>query len=380
MFAPDRSPRLGRPPDFDNLRRTLRRQGPPGPVPLLEAYADPAAIEAMLGEPIRLNGHNPDGLTPSLGVDDFANTRRLIDMVVRFRYCMGYDFAVMYPGIDFRRSVVAAADTAGRSNWGNGLRYWQNETAGPIQSWASFESYPWPRPQGISYAAIEHMNATLPDGMKACVNLTGLFENSTWLMGLQTFCLALSDQPDLVKAVCDRVGEIILAAVAHAATYENVGMFLLGDDLGYAGGTFVSPDILREYIFPHHRRLCETAHRAGKLMLLHCCGNVEDVMEDIINIGFDGKHSFEDKIMPVEEAYRRWGDRIAILGGLDMDLLARGSEEQVRRRTREILEVCGAQGTGYCLGTGNTVANYVPEANYLVMVEEGGRWNRERFG
>jgi uroporphyrinogen decarboxylase len=69
-----------------------------------------------------------------------------------------------------------------------------------------------------------------------------------------------------------------------------------------------------------------------------------------------------------------------MLGGVDMDLLARGSEEQVRGRTREILEVCGAKGTGYCLGSGNTAANYIPKQSYLAMLDEGHRWNREHFG
>ena len=77
------------------------------------------------------------------------------------------------------------------------------------------------------------------------------------------------------------------------------------------------------------------------------------------------------KIVPVEEAYRRWGDRVAILGGVDMDVLGRGTEAQVRTRTRAILEVCAAQGTGYCLGTGNTACNYIPLDNYLVMLDEG---------
>jgi uroporphyrinogen decarboxylase len=103
-------------------------------------------------------------------------------------------------------------------------------------------------------------------------------------------------------------------------------------------------------------------------------------MDEIIDLGFDGKHSFEDKIMPVEEICRRWGDRIAILGGVDLDLLGRGSEAEVRRRTREILEACAAGGTGYCLGTGNSVANYIPAENYLAMLGEGRRWNREHFG
>jgi uroporphyrinogen decarboxylase len=105
------------------------------------------------------------------------------------------------------------------------------------------------------------------------------------------------------------------------------------------------------------------------------------LMDDLIDdVGIDAKHSYEDKILPPEEAYRRWGDRIAVLGGVDMDLLGRGTEEQVRARTRQILEVCGVKGMGYALGTGNTAANYIPVGNYLAMLDEGRRWNREHFG
>ncbi len=62
-----------------------------------------------------------------------------------------------------------------------------------------------------------------------------------------------------------------------------------------------------------------------------------------------------------------------------MDILARGTEEQVRRRTREILDCCGPGG-GYVLGTGNSVADYLPLNNYLAMLDEGRNWNREHFG
>ena len=106
--------------------------------------------------------------------------------------------------------------------------------------------------------------------------------------------------------------------------------------------------------------------------------NVEMIMSDIIATGIDAKHSFEDKILPVEQAYQRWGKEIGIIGGLDMDLITRGSEEDIRRRTREILDVCGPEG-GYALGTGNSVADYVPARNFMIMVDEGRKWNQEHF-
>ena len=374
--------RVKRQPDFDNLRRTLLRQGPPGPVPFIELFADPGMVEAVLGEKftwdaVVLAGEQEAGTSPARSL----RGRTVLDLILRFCYETGFDYVYSWTSLTFPRSNFAAAtDTAALGNWPDGRRFWQDESTGPIQNWADFEAYPWPKPGQISYRAIEYLNAVVPEGMKVCVIFGGVFENTSWLMGLQSFSYALFDQPDLIEAISQRVGETTAAAAAHAVTIDNVGMVFLGDDLGFATGTLVSPATLRKYFFPHYRRLAEIAHGADKPFLLHSCGNLETIMDELIDLGIDAKHSFEDKIMPVEEVYRRWGDRVAVLGGVDMDLLARGSEEQVRARTRQILESCAARGTGYCLGTGNTPANYIPKDNYLALLDEGRRWNREHFG
>jgi uroporphyrinogen decarboxylase len=98
---------------------------------------------------------------------------------------------------------------------------------------------------------------------------------------------------------------------------------------------------------------------------------MDDLIEDV---GIDAKHSYEDTIMPVTEAYKKYGDRLSILGGIDVDFLCRSDKESLRKRVRDTLDVC-LKGKGYCLGTGNTVANYMPYENYLVMLDEGRRYN-----
>ena len=107
----------------------------------------------------------------------------------------------------------------------------------------------------------------------------------------------------------------------------------------------------------------------GKLALLHACGYVEEVMGDIIACGWDAKHSFEDAIEPVWEAKAKYGDRIALIGGFDMDRITRMTPDQVRAHTRLLLDRC-APGGGWALGTGNSVANYIPAPNFLAMLDE----------
>jgi uroporphyrinogen decarboxylase len=114
-------------------------------------------------------------------------------------------------------------------------------------------------------------------------------------------------------------------------------------------------------------------HDAGRLYLLHSCGNLTDIREDLIeDVRIDAKHSFEDTIESVLDAKKSYGNRLTLLGGIDVDFLCRATEQQVRARTRRTIERC-QQGGGWCLGTGNTVANYIPMDNYLAMLDEGRR-------
>jgi hypothetical protein len=129
------------------------------------------------------------------------------------------------------------------------------------------------------------MAKRVPDGMKVLVIPGGVFEWATWLMGLVPFCYALADQPDLVDAVIARVSDIIYAVVEDLMDEPNVGGIFMGDDLGYASGTIVSPKVLRQKFLPQTGRIVDLVHSADKLFLLHTCGNVYDIMDDLIRLG-----------------------------------------------------------------------------------------------
>ena len=93
-------------------------------------------------------------------------------------------------------------------------------------------------------------------------------------------------------------------------------------------------------------------------------------MEDLISdVRIDAKHSFEDAILPAQEFQTRYGDRIGVLGGLDLNTLAACAPEEVRRHTRLLIETCGS-GSRYAVGSGNSVPSYIPVPNYLAMIDE----------
>jgi uroporphyrinogen decarboxylase len=199
-------------------------------------------------------------------------------------------------------------------------------------------------------------------------------EYLTWLMGYETLCYALYDQRDLVGAIAERLFRTYEVVLRRILQFDRVKIVWGSDDMGFRSGTLIGPDDLREFVLPGHRLMARMSHDAGRPYLLHSCGNLESIWPDLLDdVRIDGKHSFEDTIENVVDVKRAYGDRVALLGGIDVDFLCRADEAQIRRRVRETLEACHPGG-GYCLGTGNSVANYVPLESYLAMLDEGRRY------
>lgn len=348
-------------PDVEKFKAVLRRR-PTNTVPLVELAIAEEVLEAVKGEPLIPLPPNADSFQRQAGIQDRIELWR----------GLGYDYYRVRAEIPFQVETLGAKDTAVS---GEGNRQWANEHQGAIRSKEDLDRYPWPAPAAIDFSNAEAAAGCLPEGMGLIGFSGGVLEWSGNLLGIEGLMLMLYDQPELVRAVVDRVGQTILDAFSVFCQMEQVFAIWLGDDMGFKTSTLIRPEHLREYILPWHARYAELAHRTGRLFLLHSCGHVEAVMPDLLDsVGIDAKHSFEDVIVPVEEFKRRWGSRVAVLGGVDVDLLGRRSPEDVRRRTIEILEAC-APGGGYACGSGNSITNYVPPANYLAMVESVHRFN-----
>jgi len=329
---------------------------------MLELKLDGEVQGALLGEPI----------IPWERDAPPERRRKAIRQCIDLPYRLGYDAIRLRAPVPFQRYLEGAADTAELSR---GERQWQNERTGPIQSLDDLERYPWPQPGDLDFTQAEEISRELPGGMGGIGYNSGVFEWSSWLMGLERFLYALYDDRELLRRLTSRVGQVILQAFEVFCRMDSVVALWLGDDLGFKTAPLMSPADLRELILPWYRRYAELAHAHGLPFLLHCCGNVKVILPDLVEtVGIDAKHSFEDIIQPVEDFHRQWGDRIAAIGGVDIDILSRRDEEAVRQRTLQILERCAPRG-GYIAGSGNSITNYVPAGNYLAMVEAIHRFN-----
>ncbi|MEM2702787.1 MAG: uroporphyrinogen decarboxylase family protein [Candidatus Bathyarchaeia archaeon] len=354
-----------RKPDYRRLLTVLRREGEPDKVPFYEHFVDKEVMELILGEPIpALNSNLNAGLK-----------EKHISALIKFYRKLGYDYVPFEIPLNLpRTNRLRAKDTA---TFSRGIREWQDENRGEIETIDDFESYPWPDPDNAAdLTYFELLERLLPEDMGVVGGVSGgVFEHVSWLMGMVPLCRAVYRDRGLVEKMFDKIGSIIVRVDEEIAKMGKLIALRMGDDMGYKKGTFLSPYILRRYVFPWQKKCVEIAHKRGLPFILHSCGNLKSVMNDLINyVGIDAKHSFQDEIEPVWEAKAKYGDRIAILGGADVDKLSRMPEETLRDYIRDILNKC-ASGGGYALGSGNTITNYIPVENYLAMLDEGEKFS-----
>lgn len=246
-------------------------------------------------------------------------------------------------------------------------------SAGPIQTWADFESYPWPTVAQIDFTSLDWLDKNMPDNMGGWAMIY-LFQRVSDLVGFEPMCMMIYEQPDLLKAIAGKVGEFGVAYARRLCQYSRIVAVNVGDDLGHKTGTLLAPQHISSIFIPCQKAVADAAHGAGKMCFIHSCGAIGEIMDDFIDVAkFDAHHSTQDVIMPITEMKRLYGRRIALLGGIDVDFLTRATSSDVRPYIRNIIEKC-LPGGGFALGLGNWVADSMPLENYLTVLDEARRF------
>jgi uroporphyrinogen decarboxylase len=336
----------GRNADFNELAKVLRKEAP----------SRPTLFEFFLNAPLY------DALAGAAG----AEFRTLDDADLRFNgvamlafYNAGYDHFTLHAS-DFHFTT----ENRGRA------KSISMSHGGIITDRESYDKYQWTDPADFSYSRLDNLRPHLREGMKFVVYSSGgVLENVTALVGYEDLCFMINDDPELTQQVFDQVGARLLKYYALALEHDGIGAVITNDDWGFNTQTMLPPNLLRQYVFPWHAKIVALAHAKKLPVFLHSCGFMRQIWGDIIDeMKFDGKHSYEDKIQPVEEAYEELVGRLAIIGGLDLNFVCLETPEKIYQRSRAMVERTRTRG-GYALGTGNSIPEYVPWNNYLAMIK-----------
>lgn len=170
------------------------------------------------------------------------------------------------------------------------------------------------------------------------------FQDACSAFGMETALIKMLIDPDMFRAVIDRITEFYLSAnkIFYEATFRHIDAVLIGNDFGTQTGLLLSAKLLREFVFPGTKKLVEQAKDYGLKVIHHSCGAIADVIPDLIELGVDVIHPIQALAsgMDPNTLKRNFGDRVSFCGGVDAQhLLVNGTPEEIRQKVRELKSI-----------------------------------------
>ena len=321
----------------------------PERMPIYEHHIDAGFIEKATGRPMTalLEGNTQE-------------KKQFFRHYVDFWQNCGYDI------VTFERGIPLACPDSGC------LR----EHAEPkMRTQADVDAYPWDKiedwyfEQNAEYFELFAEEVLKRDNIRGVGGPGyGIFETVQDLVSYMELCYLIYDEPEMVESVFAHVTDVYVRIWSrflrdYAAPYCVCRM---GDDLGFKSQTLLPHEVIRKNIIPGYKKIVDLVHATGRPFILHSCGKIFDVMEDILATGIDAKHSNEDDIAPFHEWVVRYGDRICNLGGIDMNILCLDTPEEIRRKVRATIDENIDFG-GFGLGCGNSIPDYIPVEGFFAM-------------
>ena len=262
-----------------------------------------------------------------------------------------------------RQPVYAKSHTGkdGRQFSGNGL----------IKTEADFELIDLPDPHKDEfYAEAEKFGKNKGDFALFFLSRMGLAP-AMLSMGIQNFSLALYDNPGLVEKLLDIYFDWMVV-VAERISQLDFDVFATADDCAFKTGLMFSPQIFQDMIVPRYRRVLE---KVTLPWVFHSDGNITEVLDMLIDLGVAGVHPFENTAVDIRTIKRDFGHRICLLGNIDLNILGMGTPEETTGEVHGLIRDL-AQGGGYILTSGNSLAEFLKPECVFAMSEAVRKYGR----
>jgi uroporphyrinogen decarboxylase len=240
----------------------------------------------------------------------------------------------------------------------------------PVLPHAALGAYKFPLPD-ITKARNLVGGAVQRNGDRALFAKIGmtLFERAWSLCGFENFLMHLVSEEDFVAEILRKVCDHRLALVASVLELPIVG-FYFGDDYGQQGGTLFGLPTFRTLIKPELARLFAPIKAAGKLVVLHSCGNIEAFLDDLVEIGLDCYQTVQPEVYDFKSIKKRYGGSLTFWGGISTQTtLPSGTTQDVREAVRRAATELGSGG-GYIAGPTHRITPDTPIENVLALVDE----------
>ena len=184
-------------------------------------------------------------------------------------------------------------------------------------------------------------------------------------IGFENMAMWHIEQPKLLHAAaqffCDWTCEAI-TMILEKFPFDAVW---LDDDLAFKTGTFISPVMLKEYVFPYHRQIVELVKSFSLPTMFHSDGNLSSILDDLIDSGFCSIHPLERLAFDIRSARSVVGDRITVMGNVDIDFLEAGDTETCYNEAASLIRELGPR--RFILTSGNAITANTKIENLRAM-------------
>jgi uroporphyrinogen decarboxylase len=190
--------------------------------------------------------------------------------------------------------------------------------------------------------------------------------------GFQNFVFDFYDQPELVHAMAEIVSDY------HAKLYRilikmGVDIVFLGDDYSASSGPMVSPEQIREFFLPGLKKVVKAIKDEGGYCIKHTDGDIYKIIPILKEAGVDMLGPLEAPYMNLAEVRDQYD--VGVMGNINIDLLARGSREEIVAESRKLLEKTAAGGR-FIFSSGNSISSAVTPENFMAMITTVKEFNQ----
>jgi uroporphyrinogen decarboxylase len=212
---------------------------------------------------------------------------------------------------------------------------------------------------------------------RAIIGLFGgnLLETGQFLYRNDGFLMLLASDPDRADEFLERLVQIHLENLERylSAVGPYIDIIVFGDDLGMQNGPQISPKMYQRLFKPRHARMWQRAKELAPVkVMLHCCGGVRELLDDLIDAGLDAINPVQINCAGMETRGLKqdFGERITFWGGgCDTHaVLNRASPAEIRDHVRGQVSTLRTGG-GFVFQQVHNILADVPPENIIAMFD-----------